>query len=745
MSQFSRSSFAPILYGAAVLTGIILFANLAEVIFIQDETTRLVFIDLLFPIINLLAAAALLFAALRSRVHSHRQALAWGVLALAQLCFTTADTLWAVLEIGLGELPFPSIADLFYLLFYPLFLLGILLLPMRRLTPDGWLKVTLDMSIVILIWSFLLVPQMAAGAGDPLINQLVTLAYPVGDLLLLWVLLLLLHSIPDGKNHQPLVLIAIGVGLMIIADYIYAYQALQETYASGGWLDLCWTITYLLFAWAGLWQGLTVQPATPEELAPQKGRLPYRSFWISFLPYAWVIVPFLMLAWSLDHELSISQPLLVLGGSVVIGLLLTRQVVTYRETRRRTAELQGLLDQVQRQDRENRILLASISSILVGLGPQDEVIYWNEVAAEVLKIPAGQALGRAFTDLPIDWNWEPVRQALAACRSTLQKTPIDEIHTSKGRLLAANITPILEDGSVSPRLLLLGSDITERRRMEQELAQARKLEAIGQLAAGIAHEINTPTQYVGANLRFMHTHLDSLLDALQGCQELVEAVQAGQPAGDLADRAALLSQEAQLEYLLQEFPSALNQSLDGIQRITHITGAMRTFSRPDTEQKTSANLNQILADTLIVARHQWKSLATLATDYDPDLPQIACYPAELSQAFLNLITNACDAIADALQDPQRPQPPGGMGTLSLSTRAAGSAAEVRIGDTGMGIPEHIQERIFDPFFTTKDPGKGTGQGLAIAYAIVVKKHGGALSFETQAGQGTTFTIRLPLP
>jgi signal transduction histidine kinase len=368
----------------------------------------------------------------------------------------------------------------------------------------------------------------------------------------------------------------------------------------------------------------------------------------------------------------------------VIGLLLTRQVVTYRETRRRTAELQGLLDQVQRQDRENRILLASISSI------------------------------------------------------------IDEIHTSKGRLLAANITPILEDGSVSPRLLLLGSDITERRRMEQELAQARKLEAIGQLAAGIAHEINTPTQYVGANLRFMRTHLDGLLSALLGCQELVDAVQAGQPAGDLADRAALLSQEAQLEYLLQEFPSALNQSLDGIQRITHITSAMRTFSRPDTAQKSSADLNQILANTLIVARHQWKSLANLVTDYDPDLPKISCYPAELSQAFLNIITNACDTIADALQDPQRPQPPGGMGTLSLSTRAAGSAAEVRIRDTGMGIPEHIQERIFDPFFTTKDPGKGTGQGLAIAYAIVVKKHGGALSFETQAGQGTTFIIRLPL-
>jgi signal transduction histidine kinase len=191
-------------------------------------------------------------------------------------------------------------------------------------------------------------------------------------------------------------------------------------------------------------------------------------------------------------------------------------------------------------------------------------------------------------------------------------------------------------------------------------------------------------------------------------------------------------------YLLEEIPKAIDQSLEGVGRVAALVNAMKEFSHPDTKEKAPTDLNRAIAATITVARNEWKYVAELETDFDPLLPPIPCHTGEINQVILNLIVNAAHAIGDVARQGGRQ-----TGIITVATRGCAEWAEVRIEDTGTGIPEKLRTRVFDPFFTTKEVGKGTGQGLAIARSIVVDKHGGSLHFETEEGKGTVFIIRLP--
>jgi signal transduction histidine kinase len=198
-------------------------------------------------------------------------------------------------------------------------------------------------------------------------------------------------------------------------------------------------------------------------------------------------------------------------------------------------------------------------------------------------------------------------------------------------------------------------------------------------------------------------------------------------------------EEADLDYLSLEVPKAIEQSLDGISRVTEIVRAMKEFSHPGGEDKVATDINRAIQSTITVARNEWKYVSEVVTDFDPQLPTVICFPGEFNQVILNLITNAAHAILDKLGPS-----PDEKGRIIISTRRDGDWVEIRVSDTGSGIPENIQERVFDPFFTTKETGIGTGQGLAIAHAVIVDKHGGSIDFETEPGEGTTFVIRLPI-
>ncbi len=275
--------------------------------------------------------------------------------------------------------------------------------------------------------------------------------------------------------------------------------------------------------------------------------------------------------------------------------------------------------------------------------------------------------------------------------------------------------------------------------LQSQLAQAQKLESIGELAAGIAHEINTPIQYVGDNTRFIQEACEDLSEVLTCCQDLLTATEGTHPLGEQTKTLRDAVENADLEYLSEEIPNAIEQSLEGITRVTNIVRAMKEFAHPGAAEMTPIDLPRAIENTLMVARNEWKYVADLETDFDESLPLVPCLPGELNQVILNMVVNAAHAIGTRLGES-----PESKGRIKVSARTVGSHAELRISDSGTGIPEEHLDRIFRPFFTTKAAGRGTGQGLAIAHSVIVEKHGGTINVETELGVGTTFVICIPL-
>jgi two-component system, NtrC family, sensor kinase len=274
-----------------------------------------------------------------------------------------------------------------------------------------------------------------------------------------------------------------------------------------------------------------------------------------------------------------------------------------------------------------------------------------------------------------------------------------------------------------------------RTRMEAELRLAQKLEAVGQLAAGIAHEINTPMQYIVDNLTFLREAYDDL-------KRLLPAYQRAAAALNLRDGAALdeevrkIEREADLPTLDRELPRAIYEMNEGVRRVTDIVLSMKEFALPDIKEKMLVDVNKIVRNTLTVARNEYRYVAEMSAELG-ELPLVSCRSGDIGQVFLSLVMNAAHAIADVAAN-------GELGTITVSSARDGEDfVRITVRDTGAGIPEEIRDRVFDPFFTTKEVGRGKGQGLAIARAVV-DKHGGTLTFDTEPGKGTAFHVRLPI-
>lgn len=292
----------------------------------------------------------------------------------------------------------------------------------------------------------------------------------------------------------------------------------------------------------------------------------------------------------------------------------------------------------------------------------------------------------------------------------------------------------------------LSTDITVQKKSDQEranlqiqLSQAQKMESVGMLASGIAHEMNTPSQFVADNLAYVGKTLAQLDPILAAHPRLLEALNATAPLAPEVDEWLKALPKVKIDYMRREIPAALDDARDGMGRITHIVKAMKSFSHPSSEKAALADLNQAIENTLIVCRNEWKYVATLETQLDPTLPQVPCHLSDFNQVVINLVINAAQAIGEVVA-----KAPGTQGRITVSTQRVEDWAEVRISDTGTGIPESARTHLFTPFFTTKEVGKGTGQGLALARSVIVDRHKGTLAFETELGCGTTFVIRLPL-
>ncbi|HET7132507.1 MAG TPA: ATP-binding protein, partial [Gammaproteobacteria bacterium] len=292
-------------------------------------------------------------------------------------------------------------------------------------------------------------------------------------------------------------------------------------------------------------------------------------------------------------------------------------------------------------------------------------------------------------------------------------------------------------------------DVTELRaaqrardQLETELRLSQKLEAIGQLAAGIAHEINTPSQYVSDNLSFLQDAVNSLMPLLSAFEPLLElaarSVETTVPPLDAIDDYRALLKDADLEYIRGEIPLAIQQSRDGVAQIKKIVLAMKEFSHPGADEKEPVDLNRAVEATVMVARNEWKYVADVELELDAAVPVIEAIPSALNQVVLNLVVNA----AHAIEDVRRGE--GDKGKIKIATRRHEEFVELTVADSGCGIAPENVAKIFDPFFTTKKVGKGTGQGLAIVRRVVIDRHGGSIDVQSAPGKGTQFVVRLPI-
>jgi PAS domain S-box-containing protein len=381
-------------------------------------------------------------------------------------------------------------------------------------------------------------------------------------------------------------------------------------------------------------------------------------------------------------------------------------------------------------DRKGRIVFANLSLAERHGRVRDELI--GETVEHIMR-----------TDNHSPSQREEMRKAMRANQPI--RVVVKGVHSSGRPLwLSLNISPILDSDGRAGHFVGIATDITqsvedsrikkelqdrvesreqERDRLALELRMAQKLEAVGRLAAGVAHEINTPMQYISDNVTFLSESVDDLAN-------VISAYRADRERGDE------VAAEVEADYLLTELPKAMQRARDGLKRVTNIVRAMKEFSHPTSDAHASADINKAIETTLEIARSEYKHLAAVDLNLAP-LPLLSCNIGELNQVFLNLLVNAAHAIEAAGKD-------ASSGRIRIATSHVGAELLISLEDNGCGIEPHNLDKIFDPFFTTKEVGKGTGQGLAISRSIVVDRHGGAFDVHSVVGTGTRFTIRLPV-
>jgi len=322
---------------------------------------------------------------------------------------------------------------------------------------------------------------------------------------------------------------------------------------------------------------------------------------------------------------------------------------------------------------------------------------------------------------------------------------LNNLITLEGVKFNGDVFPIEARFSTMPVLVgteaifyCIVSDLTSKVELEVQLRQAQKLESMGQLAAGIAHEINTPTQFVADNTTFLKEAFEGCLKVLNESKTLTDNALTDVNEEQWSQLKKSMD-ESDLAFLTEEVPAAFEQSIEGLQRISSIVKAMKSFSHPSKGNAESANLSELLDTTITVARNEWRYIAELTTDFDENLPSILCIRDELSQVFLNIIVNATHAIEDRCAKSEKTS-----GTIHIETREENGNAKIIISDDGGGMKPDVLKRMFDPFFTTKEVGKGTGQGLNMAYSVITDKHKGVIKADSTLGQGTKFIIELPI-
>jgi two-component system NtrC family sensor kinase len=404
-------------------------------------------------------------------------------------------------------------------------------------------------------------------------------------------------------------------------------------------------------------------------------------------------------------------------------------------------EREKLARRIRDLQRYNENIIQNMNSALLVVDEGGTITFANATAESILGAPPGGLRGRSI------WDW---LRAPSPERSLLARTLSEGV-----RFRGAETVLTLDDGSVAPigiscaplsdgdskrRLgaVAIFQDLSEIKQLQRQVLQTEKMASIGQLAAGVAHEINNPTGFIHANLYQMAEYVGDLRRAWEGAAQLREVAERGELPELRRATAALdsLWREIDVDFVLQDFAKAIRESQEGSERIRHIVHDLRDFSHQDTAERVPADLNQCVDSTASIVWPMMKHSVALRKEYS-DLPKVSCYPMQLKQVFMNLLVNAFQAIEERVAGS------GETGEIHIRTARARGGVVVAIRDTGVGIPAEDLPRIFDPFFTTKEVGAGTGLGLSTSFSIV-QRHGGSIRVESRMGEGSSFEVWLPL-
>jgi PAS domain S-box-containing protein len=574
------------------------------------------------------------------------------------------------------------------------------------------------------------------------------IGYALGDVLLLAVSARLLLSWRGARAELGLVA---AVLLYLVSDGAMNWVLLVTgSYSGGGFGDLGWISSMVVLGAAGL--------------APSMRRLgdlvPRRDSGLGWrgpvlLCAALLVTPVLVAAPAALDKDGFPWRVAVMAGGVLLALLVVARLALHLlDSRRLSRELAEALEargrlldesQARYQSLVENLPAVTYLARLEGSPFSAPLAYVSPQVQGMLGIPAARMLEArdSYGRLLHPGDRRRVLAQAARCAAEERWFCEYRLLTADGRTVWIEDESAVVRGDDGRPLYRQGVmiDITrrkdaeeERDRMELELRLSQKLEAVGQLAAGIAHEVNTPIQFVGDTVVFLRDGVADLLRLVESYREAIAGL-GPDVSGMIAAEMGEAEERADVEYLAKRMPHACERAVDGIRRVATLVQAMRAFGHPGGGEAEPASLNDAITNTVEVSRNEWKYVAEVELELG-ELPPVVCHLGDLNQVFLNLVVNAAHAIEAAT--------PVGKGTIRIRTSVEGDDAVVTLSDTGCGIPKGICERIFDPFFTTKDVGKGTGQGLALARSIVVDKHGGSLTFESVEGVGTTFVVRVPI-
>lgn len=425
-------------------------------------------------------------------------------------------------------------------------------------------------------------------------------------------------------------------------------------------------------------------------------------------------------------------------------LMIVQEAQKYQQAR---LEKKQVEDQLAREREILSISLANIGEAIVTISISGEIVLFNKAAQKITEYAEIEAVGKPAKEILriLDEKTnklleDPIGHLLKIDTTfdinTPHRRPVLLTKTNKKILISGKITPVQIDQHKHTGYVLVFDDVTEKELLAAQSMLSSKMESIGQLAAGIAHEINTPIQYLGDNLHYVQHALEKYIETDQRQTRILQSIaNSNKAAKDVLN----FRNSQRIDHLNKEIPTAIQESYEGLERVRKIVTAIREFSHPSVKEKAYSDINKSIQTTITISKNEWKYCAEMETDLDPNLPLVLCRIDELNQVLLNMIVNAAHAIQEKQTKNEKEK-----GKITIKTGLVKGKASIAITDTGCGISEEIVNRIFDPFFTTKDVGKGTGQGLSLAYNIIVNHHHGAIHVSTKENIGTTFTIELPI-